>query len=224
MAEDPKGGADPKGADPKGGADPTKTVTSGDGVFDPSKVKDEEFEKVFSDPRLFKHSRFKELTEAKQKLDELNKQQAEAEEKRLTEQKKFQELAEKRKAETEDWKNKYTSSRVDNSLTIEATKAGITYVDAALKLVDRSKIKVNDDGSITGTDEAIKALVDSNPYLKGAETKSVGSGTNPPGAGTKQPMKFKASQLRDVEFFRTNEKEILQAMRLGLIEDDLQRI
>lgn len=52
--------------------------------------------------------------------------------------------------------------------------------DAALALMDRSAVAVKDDGTVEGAKEALEALVEAKPWLKKAETKPVGGGTNPP--------------------------------------------
>lgn len=45
--------------------------------------------------------------------------------------------------------------------------AGAQFVDttAAWKLADRSMLTVNDDGTVTGADEAVEALAESQPFL-----------------------------------------------------------
>lgn len=202
------------------GTDPTKTVTQSQ-PLDLSKLGDEDFNKVFDDPRLFKHPRFKELNDRAKRAGELEKAEQIKEEKRLVEQKKFEELATKKSQEATDWQNKYTQSVADNRILTAASKAGVVDTDAVLKLIDRSAINIAEDGSISGVDEAVSALLDSKPYLKGTASGSVtvGSPTNPgeqPGA-----MKYKLSQLQDTAFFRANEKEIMEAQKAGLIEDDM---
>lgn len=201
------------------GTDPSKTDAQSQ-PLDLSKVGDEDFNKVFDDPRTFKHPRFKSLLERAKKADELETAQQKAEEKRLIEQKKFEELANKKSQEAQDWQSKYTQSIADNRILAAASKAGVVDTDAVLKLIDRSGVVISEDGSISGVDEAVKALLESKPYLKGASgSVTVGSPTNPgeqPGA-----KKFKLSQLQDTAFFRANEKEIMEAQKNGLIEDDM---
>jgi len=48
---------------------------------------------------------------------------------------------------------------------------GLVNVDAALKLMDNSKIKVADDGTVTGVKEALDALKTTMPFLFGATQK-----------------------------------------------------
>jgi len=206
------------------GTDPTKkpntpastTVTEpkpGEKAFD---------ESVFDNPELWKHPRFKSLNERAKLADKLEKEQSEAEEKRLLEGKKFEELATKASKERDDIKSKYTLSLQDNRIITEATKIGVVDIEAVLKLVDRSNIHIDDNGGITGAIEAVQSLVTAKPYLKGKTNVTIGSPTNPGADGANEPKKFKLSQLQDTVFYKEHEKEIDAAYKAGLIEDDRQ--
>lgn len=52
-----------------------------------------------------------------------------------------------------------------------------------LAFIDRNKVKLNDDGTVTGIDEAIKSIVESKPYLFDVDGQSGGTGN--PGQGGK---------------------------------------
>lgn len=71
----------------------------------------------------------------------------------------------------------------------QAAELGIVDAEAAEALADLSGVKVGDDGTVEGVKEALTALLEAKPYLKGAPPK-VGSPSNPPGAtntGEKNP-------------------------------------
>jgi len=203
------------------GGTPANNNGEGNAPFDPSTLSDAEFEKIFGDPRLFKHSRFSNLNERAKKADELEKLQKQQEEAKLKEQGEYQKLAETKEAEANTWKQKYENSSVNNKIAVEAMKLGCVDVDAAIALIDKSNVKVNEDGTITGLSEALETLQKGKAYLFGKPTQvpNIGGDTNP--GDTSTIPRFKASQLKDVAFFRTNEKAIMEAMRLGLIENDL---
>jgi len=184
-----------------------------------TKVGDEDFMKVFDDPRLWKHPRFKELNERSKQAKELEAKQADAEKAILVEQGKFKELSELRTKELEELKTKFNQSRLDNKLIAEAQKLGAVDVEAVLKLIDRSNIKI-DDESVSGYEEALKSLAEAKTYLFGKSNVTIGSGSNPSGAQT-TTKRFKHSQLKDAKFYKENEKDIAVAMKLGLIEDDM---
>lgn len=206
------------------GTDPNKTSNtaptnagapeSGEKPFD---------EKVFDDPRLWQHPRFKSLNDQAKKAKELEKAQKDAEEQRLVEQKKFEELAQTREKERDEIKTKFTQSIQDNRIITEASKIGVVDIETILKLIDRSTISVDDNGAVTGASEALQALLTAKPFLKGKGATPIGSGTNPSADGDATAKRFKLSQLQDSQFYRDNEKDILAAYKAGTIEDDLHR-
>ena len=124
--------------------------------------------------------------------------------------------------EAKGWQEKYTSRSIDQAIQLEAMKAGAVDVEAVLKLVDRSKLSIDDNGNVTGVSELVQNLLKEKTYLTGKPaTTTIGDATAPGGADSQAPKKFKASQLKDTKFYRENEADILKAMKLGLIEDDI---
>lgn len=192
--------------------------------FDSTKLSDEDFNKVFDDERLWKHDRFKELNAnakaGKEAADKLKK----LEEKQLEEQGKHKELAEKYKAEAEEAKGALKKATINAKIQAEATKQGAGDLEAVLALINRENIKVDDNGNITGADEAVKGLLEAKPYLKGATSNNpqvnIGSGSNP-GTTNTGAKKFTLSQIQNPEFYRENEKDIDEAYRTGNIIDDM---
>lgn len=223
------GGATPQNnPNPTGGSQPTpNSGTQGTQPFDTSKLTDEQFKELTKDGRFwanaFEHERFKKLNERAQKADEFEANQAKAEEDKLIQQKKFEELANKKGQEAAEWKGRFEKAQVDNKIITVANGLGVVDPEAVLSLIDRKAIKVTDEG-IMGVAEAVKALIEAKPYLKGGTpaVPNIGSGSSPANAGQGQPPKFKHSQIKDPAFYREHEKDILQAMKLGLIEDDLR--
>lgn len=206
------------------GTDPSKTETASAPAFDPSKISDEDFAKLFSDERLYTHPRFKDLAAAKQERDALKKQQDEAENNRLAEEKKFSELAEKHKSEADSWKKRYEDSTKANKVLSEAVAAGAVNPEVVLKLVDLASLQLSDDGSVTGATEAVKALMEANPYLKGNKTQvKIGADSNPGEENTSQLKRFKHSEITRMspEEYAKNEKDIMASMKAGLVEDDI---
>ncbi len=203
-------------------SDSKKTNTQTD-AFDPKKLSEEDLAKVFEDPRIWEHKRFKELNDsakagkkALEKLEQLEKD-------KLVEEGKFKELAEKEKARADEAQKALQDRIVDNALQAEAVKQGAKDLEAVLKLVDRSKINVSEDGVITGADETVKGLLESKPYLKDANAQAqvnIGSGTQP-GTDASGAKKFTHSQIQDPKFYEENKVAIQEAMRTGNIIDDI---
>lgn len=201
-----------------------KTVAGGQGTFDPSTVGDEDFDKVFDDPRVWKHPRFKSLVEAKDKLKSIEKKEAEEREAKLLEEKKFQELIAEKDQRISELTQNQQKMLLDSKISTAALKAGAVDTEAILKLIDRETITLNDDGTVAGVDEAIKTLLEAKPYLVGsAPQPTVGAGTNPGTNSNTSTKRFKLSQLQDQAFYQANEADIQQAMKLGLVEDDMSQ-
>lgn len=204
------------------GNDPSKNGKAADTpTFDLSKVSDEDFPKVLEDKRLWDHPRMKELREQAKKAKEYESNKSKEEETRLADQKKFEELASKTAKERDEWRGKHDAVLVDGKLIAEASKRGIVDPDAVTKLIDRGQLKINDDGSVEGVNEALDALVKDRPYLvgKGNNNKSIGGGSNP-GTDDRVAGTFKMSEIQNTEFYQKHEKEIKDAMKSGKIIDD----
>lgn len=189
--------------------------------FETSKLSDEDIEKVFSDERIWKHPRFKELNERAKLGDQLKKEKEDAEQKKLEDDKKFQEALELEKKKSAELETQLKQQSIDNSIKTEAVKLGAKNPETVAKLIDRSKISVNSDGSITGLTEAIKSLGESDKYLFDESKVNLGNGTNPNGANNGTP-KFKLSEIQKPEFYQEHEKEITEAVKNGQVENDIQ--
>lgn len=57
------------------------------------------------------------------------------------------------------------------------TELNIIDIDAAFALMDKSGVKVGEDGSVTGVKEALEALTAAKPYLVKAAAASSGTGS-----------------------------------------------
>lgn len=195
-------------------------------TVDLAKLEGAELEKVLENPNLWHLPRIKELRDAKAAHDKLLKEQAQAEEKTLEEQNKHKELAEKRATDLAAANAKIQEMTVNQQLMTKLTPLGVVDLDGALKLIDRSKIAVDDSGNVTGVDEAIEALKTDKAYLfnaNGGTQPKLGAPSNGQTPPNGAPMKFKRSQLQDPAFYKANEKEIEAAYKAGLIEDDISR-
>lgn len=204
--------------------DTSKTDTGTQETFDPSKVGDEEFNKIFDDPRLWNHPRFKSLADAKKERDALKKKDDEEREAKLLEEKKFQELLAEKDKKISELTQAQQNLLIEGRVSTAAVNAGAADIETVLKLIDRSKLTLNEDGTVTGVEEAVKALLEAKPFLKGSmNAPTIGSGTNPGAAGNATAKRFRLSQLQDPRFYQDNLNDINQAFKLGLVEDDMSK-
>lgn len=186
--------------------------------IDTSKWTQADWDKVYSDPNLYTNPRFKSLNESAKKARELEAAQKKAEEETLTKNKQFEELANKKGQEAEQWKQQATEAKIDNNIGFKAAQLGALDVEAVTKLIDRTNIKIDESGNITGVAEALEALAKSKAYLfgKGNGAPNLGTPTSP-GAGNTTPA-FKLSQMKDARFYREHQAEIDKAYAEGRID------
>lgn len=168
----------------------------------------------------FNHPRFKSLNERAKKADELERQQQEAERKAAEKQGKFKDLYKSAEERATKAEAALKQTRIENAATLAAAKLGVIDPAAAIKLMDQSSITVSDDGTISGVEDAVKALQQSSPYLfKTPAQGSVGDGnTNPGNGANNQASEFTYSQIQDLEFYKKNQAAIDKAVAEGRID------
>jgi hypothetical protein len=223
----------PGASTPPAAQDPGATTTppaatppaAATGETDLTKLTGEQLAKVLENQELWNLPRIKELREKAAAADDLKKQQDKAAEEKLEADKKFEELAKKRADDLATANQKIQDMQINQALTNKLVKKNVVSLDGALKLVDKSQIKVGDDGTVTGVDEALESLKKDSAYLFTEGTPAnnqpqVGTPSNPnPTPVGANGFKFKESQLTP-EFYNANKAEIDEAGRKGLIEPD----
>ncbi|MGI5844494.1 MAG: phage scaffolding protein [Candidatus Xenobium sp.] len=106
--------------------------------------------------------------------------------------------AEKAKAERDDATRRATQletelreTKVRSRFETAAAKAGAIDPEAAYKLANTASLKVKDDGSIEGIDQALADLRKSRPYLFGQKTSTGtpgGAAVSPPPSNPNQAV------------------------------------
>lgn len=197
-----------------------------EGAVDLKTLSPEQLQQVLENPNLWNLPRVKELRDQAAEAKTLKDAATAAENKRLEDNKEFETLAESRKTELETAQGQIKTMRIDQALTNKLVPEGVVDLEAALKLVDRSKITIDDNGVVSGIDEVLTSLKTEKTYLFNntgtPPDPSLGTPSNPTG-GTPPtgPAKFKRSQLRDPKFYTEHRDEIIKAQAAGLIEDDI---
>jgi len=212
--------------DPGATPPPATPPTPPTGEVDLKTLSAEQLQQVLENPNLWNLPRVKELRDQAAEAKTLKDAATAAENKRLEDNKEFETLAESRKTDLETAQGQIKTMRIDQALTNKLVPEGIVDLDAALKLVDRSKLTIDDNGVVSGIDEVLASLKTDKAYLFNntgtPPDPSLGTPSNPTG-GTPPtgPAKFKRSQLRDAKFYTENRDEIIKAQAAGLIEDDI---
>lgn len=178
---------------------PAQGVTDKTGVTQSGAQPDAQ-QKLFdaSDADKFKA----ENAELRAQLSKLQKAQQEADEKRLSEQGKWQELAEKRHQESLELKGQLTNMRKQSALQEAAQEMGLRSM-RYLKLIDRDALEVGDDGSVNGAREALAKLKEEDASLFGDAVKQnsvrTPSAITPGGQRSIDPSKvYTAEQIQSM--------------------------
>lgn len=212
-APDPKGNTPP---DPKGDNGGNNNNATPDVDF--SKLSDDQLAKVLEDKRLFNLPRIKELRDAAKKAKEYEDSEAKRQEEELKKKGEFETLAKTKEEEANSWKTKFEQSQINNAIMAEAAKQGVTRLDLVDKLIDKGKIQLDENGTVTGVTEAVDELIKNNEFLKGATKSSMGGGTNP--TNTADVQEFTITQIQDPAFYQANRDAIQKAQAAGKIVDD----
>lgn len=138
-----------------------------------------ELERILGERLAREREKYKDYEDLKKKAAEFDKWQ----EAQKSDLQKAQEAAKKAQEERDRALATANERLIKAEVKAIAVELGLVDADAAYALMDRSGVKVKDDGSVEGVKAALEALLKAKPYLKGAaKPGSVGVGTNP-GAG-----------------------------------------
>lgn len=153
----------------------------------------------------------KKFTDAQKELEAYKQKEAES-------QGKYKELA-------EEWQSKYTNleakwkqSAIQKSLAVEAQKLNPANIDAVLRLVDTSSLEIDDEGNVSGVEEALKAVQESVPQLFTVEPpKNAGRDSGSPDGGASSRV-YTQEQIDDPVFRKEHWDDILKAQKEGRIK------
>ena len=144
--------------------------------------------------------KYNEAAEAKKKLEaDLAARDAQLEELKKAAgtseelKKEIETLQADNKKASEEWQAKVAQMQLDFALERALATAKAKNPKAVKALLDLEKVKLDGD-KLLGLDDQLKDLQKSDAYLFG-ESGKVGSGTNPPGAGTGEANPWKKESL-----------------------------
>lgn len=148
-----------------------------------------------------------ELLSKVRKFEKENKEAALAAEKKLAESGEFKQLYEAEASKAASWQEKYTKVLVENVVAEHLKEAGAVSVTSVAKLLDRSKIVIeNDKVDTSSVQSLIQELKTSDPALFTQVTKPV---PPPKKAGEGDPVGGFEKEIRAA----TTQKQIEIVMR-----------
>lgn len=90
--------------------------------------------------------------------------------------------------------NEMQQLQLNSAIKVEAMKHNVVDADAFIKLVDTSKVKLNEDGTFEGLDSLITESTEKMPYLF---TVAKPTGITPPKGG--QPQSMNREQIMEIK-------------------------
>lgn len=124
-------------------------------------LKDNYVEKAkFDEATTAKTNLEKQIKERDTQLETLKKTSGDKEKLEAT----IKELQDKNKADKTKYEDDLKNIRIDNAVKLKLTNTA-QDVDIVASLIDKTKLIVGDDGSVTGLDEQINPLKQSKPFL-----------------------------------------------------------
>ncbi len=118
----------------------------------------------------------------------------EIEESQKTEQEKLAEKAREAEYRAMQLEERSKSALFEAAFIKQASKPGMVSgdrLDAAWKLLDTTKLSINDNGGVEGAADALTALLEAYPFLKAESTKPTPApkipASNPAGTGSGEP-------------------------------------
>ncbi|HET6908896.1 MAG TPA: phage scaffolding protein [Mycobacteriales bacterium] len=175
-------GADTTATGAAGGStDTTSTDTSTTEKLPKSQA---ELDKLIQDRLARQKAQFADYDDLKTKASEFDKLQ-DAQKTELEREREARTAAEQAAA---DALARAQRTALASAVVAEAAKAGAVDPDAVLALLPADAVTVADDGTVTGAADAIKALLEAKPYLKGTARPS---GDIDQGSRTDAPADFR---------------------------------
>ena len=107
----------------------------------------------------------KEAAERRKKLDALEAAEAKRKEDELSEVEKADKRAKDAETKAQQLEQRWRDGMLRSAVTLAATQAQFYDPEDAYRLADLSSLTVNDDGTVTGVEDALKALVKAKPHL-----------------------------------------------------------
>lgn len=180
---------------------------------------------------VYKSKRFKELNDrtknAEAELAELKSQQQKAAEDKLKEKEEFKTLYEKSQTELGELQTKQAQTNREHAIVSAAIKAGAQNPNDVVKLIGSDAVTVAEDGTVSGAEDAVSALLKEKTYLVGeggdGKPKNIGTGASPNADGSAKPT-YKLSDLqkkmKDHAWYTEHKDEIKAAEKEGRIDFD----
>lgn len=152
----------------------------------------------------------KELQQLRRERNDLAKFKKEREDAEKTEADRLRDERAAFEAERQAFANERKQARTASAVEAAARKLGFRNPSKAFRLLDEDDLGIEEDGTPTKAEEALKALAAEEPYLIGGTN---GSPTNPARGGGSTLTRAKLATMSAAEIAKLSKEEIAEAMR-----------
>lgn len=136
----------------------------------------------------------KEAADRRKRLEALEADEAKRKEAELSEVEKADKRAKDAEARAAQLEQRWRDGMLRSAVTIAATQAQFYDPEDAYRLADLSQLTVDDDGTVTGVDEALRSLVKAKPHL----VKTTTTTTPPPDVNAQNRGRQTAPSVDDL--------------------------
>lgn len=191
---------------PAGTGDTQAESTGGEQASQPESISLEEAKKLRA-----------EASSLRRRLKDLEDREKAAEDAKLTEQERIARERDDLAARLAERETAIADMRLQAAVTSAAVRLGFVDPEDALRLVDRSAVKADEEGRLTNVEDQLATIAKAKPYLLNTASKTAGSFDTGQGARATGPRFYTREQLRDPAFFTAHKADILAAQSEGRI-------
>ena len=133
----------------------------------------------------------------------------ELEQEKLTDAEKLEARAVEAERKYSNAQQEIAQAMIASEVKVRASAMGIVDPDAAFLLIDKSNVRYDADGGVTGVDDALTNLMESKPYLKGTNrTPNI----NPESGQPVTPVRLSAQQREAAQYMGLTDEEYAQGL------------
>ncbi len=133
----------------------------------------------------------------------------ELEQEKLTEAERMEARAIDAEKRAADAQQQVASAMIASEVKVRASAMGVVDPDAAFVLLDRSNVRYDAEGGVTGVDEALESLLEAKPYLRGTTRTP---NLNPESGQPVTPVRLSPEQREAAQLMGLSEEEYSQGL------------
>ena len=133
----------------------------------------------------------------------------ELEQEKLTDTEKMEARAVEAERKVADAQQQIASAMIASEVKIRASAMGIVDPDAAFVLLDRTNVRYDADGGVSGVDDALTNLIEAKPYLR---SNNRTPNINPESGQPVTPVKLTTQQREVAVYMGLTDEEYAQGL------------